>query len=92
MTAFDCETTMTLQRRNIGIVAHVDAGIGAAEEAWPEQIEDGSGVLARYCCHQAAFTGTGSRSAFVLSTRLALSARSMLELASNASAVPLAGG
>ena len=26
MTAFYCETTMTLQRRNIGIVAHVDAG------------------------------------------------------------------
>jgi len=26
MTAFSCETTMTLQRRNIGIVAHVDAG------------------------------------------------------------------
>src|SRR5215510_10485286 len=26
MTAFHCETTMTLQRRNIGIVAHVDAG------------------------------------------------------------------
>jgi Elongation factor Tu GTP binding domain len=26
MTAIYCETTMTLQRRNIGIVAHVDAG------------------------------------------------------------------
>jgi elongation factor G len=26
MTALYCETTMTLQRRNIGIVAHVDAG------------------------------------------------------------------
>jgi len=26
MAAFYCETTMTLQRRNIGIVAHVDAG------------------------------------------------------------------
>jgi elongation factor G len=26
MTAFYCEMTMTLQRRNIGIVAHVDAG------------------------------------------------------------------
>jgi elongation factor G len=26
MTAFYCEITMTLQRRNIGIVAHVDAG------------------------------------------------------------------
>src|SRR5262245_11446023 len=26
MTAFHCETTMILQRRNIGSVAHVDAG------------------------------------------------------------------
>src|SRR4029450_13043576 len=48
--------------------------------------------LARCGCDQAAVAGTGARSAFVLSTRRALSARSMVELASNASAVPSAGG